>query len=115
MGWRYVMFTSGSLVFAMSLLRVTLFRLKETPKYLIGLGADDKVVTTLQDIAANYGRSCSLTLEELDACGVVTSAHSKNRFSLGETLIHLRGLFTTRKTTISTILIWVSWAIMGLA
>ncbi|KAK1754377.1 hypothetical protein QBC47DRAFT_447307 [Echria macrotheca] len=115
MGWRYVMFSSGALVFVMSVLRVTVIRLKETPKYLLGLGEDDKVVETFQYLAARYGRSCSLTAEKLNACGVVTSAHSKNRFSLGETLVHLRGLFSTRQIAISTILIWVSWAMVGLA
>ncbi len=115
MGWRYVMFTSGALVFAMSVLRVTVVRLKETPKYLLGLGDDDRVVGTLQFIATKYGRRCSLTVEKLEACGVVTGAHSKSRFSLGETLIHLRGLFYTRKLATSTSMIWVSWAMVGLA
>lgn len=115
MGWRYVMYTSGALVFVMSVLRVTVIRLKETPKYLLGLGKDDEVVATLQSLAARYGRPCRLTASELDACGVVTTAHSKNRFSLGETLVHLRGLFATRTIAVSTTMIWASWTMIGLA
>ncbi|KAK0706066.1 major facilitator superfamily domain-containing protein [Lasiosphaeria miniovina] len=115
MGWRYVMFTSGAIVLVMSILRVTVIRLKETPKYLLGVGEDAKVVETLQFLATKHGRSCSLTLEKLDACGVVTGAHSRKRFSLDETLIHLRGLFATPKISTSTLLVWVSWAMVGLA
>lgn len=116
MGWRYVMFTSGALVFVMSALRVTVIRLRETPKYLLGLGEDEEVVKTFQYLAAKYGRPCTLTVEKLDGCGVVTGAHSKaGRFSLGETLVHFRGLFATREICVSTTLIWLSWAMVGLA
>ena len=68
MGWRYVMYTSGALVFAMSVARVTVIRLKETPKYLLGEGNDAQVVEGMQAMASKYGRPCSLTVEMLDAC-----------------------------------------------
>lgn len=108
------MFTSGALVFVMSVLRITVVRLKETPKYLLGLGEDAQVVETLQFLAKKYDRPISLTLEKLEACGEVRGAHSKNRFSANEFSIHLRGLFATRKIGISTILIWISWTLIGL-
>ncbi|KAK4449080.1 major facilitator superfamily domain-containing protein [Podospora aff. communis PSN243] len=115
MGWRYVMFTSGALVFVMSALRVTVIRLMETPKYLIGLGKDREVVKTLQYIASKYDRPCDITADDLTSLGIVTGAHSNNRFSLAETAIHLRGLFSTKRMAISTCLIWLSWAMVGLA
>lgn len=108
------MFTAGALVFVMSVLRITVVRLKETPKYLLGLGEDAQVVETLQYLAKKYNRPISLTLEKLEACGVVRGAHSKNRLSANEFSVHLRGLFATRKIGISTILIWVSWTLIGL-
>lgn len=39
-GWRYTMFTGGALVFVMSVLRVTVtvIKVKETPKCLLGVG-----------------------------------------------------------------------------
>ena len=114
-GWRYVLFTGGALVLGMSILRVTIIRLRETPKYLLGNGQDAEVIETLQALAKKYNRHCSLTLERLEACGTVQSAHSKKRFSLGETWIHVKGLFVTRKIAISTILIWFSWMLIGLA
>ncbi|ROV88773.1 hypothetical protein VPNG_10286 [Cytospora leucostoma] len=114
MGWRYTLFTAGALVFVMSILRITVVRLKETPKYLLGMGEDAKLVDTLQSLAAKHNRTCSLTVEKLEACGEVRGTHSANRFSLNESLIHLRGLFVTRKIATSTLLIWLSWALIGL-
>ncbi|KAG4255883.1 hypothetical protein FPRO04_11524 [Fusarium proliferatum] len=115
MGWRYVMFTGGALVFFLSLLRVTVIRLRETPKYLLGVGKEEELIETFQYLATKYNRTCSLTLQDLAACGTITSAHSKNRFSISETMIHIRGLFSTKKMTISTASIFLSWTLIGLA
>lgn len=116
MGWRYVWFSLGSLVLLMSILRITVIRLKETPKYLLGQGEDEKVVETLQWMAKKYKRPCSLTLEQLSVCGdISTSRGKKGKISLSEMMIHLRGLFLTRKMALSTSLIWLSWTLIGLA
>jgi hypothetical protein len=109
----------------MSILRITVIRLKETPKYLIGAGKDQLVVESLQAIATKYNRPCSLTLEGLSACGVTgaaqnerrgsVGAHANNRFSPMELVVHFRGLFETQKIGLSTSLIWFSWLLIGLA
>lgn len=110
------MFTAGALVFVMSIARITVVRLKETPKYLLGMAEDEKLIETLHYISNRYDRPCSLTLEKLKACGVVRGTHSdKNRFSLAESLVHLWGLFATRQMAVSTLLIWLSWTLIGLA
>lgn len=114
-GWRYVLFTSGALVFVLSILRITIVRLRETPKYLLGLGHDAEVMETLTYLSTKYNRPCSLTLEQLEACGTVASAHSKSRLSVGEMLIHIRGLFSSRKLAISTSMVWFSWTLIGLS
>ncbi|KAK5747414.1 Filamentous Growth Regulator [Elasticomyces elasticus] len=124
-GWRYVWFANGALVLVMSLLRITVIRLRETPKFLLGEGRDEEVVETLQFIANKYNRTCSLTLEGLQECGVTdmgsrtmvggegvqgetgyVPAHAKRRLGLGEVGVHLRGLYATRKMGLSTSLIW---------
>ncbi|KAK4207826.1 hypothetical protein QBC37DRAFT_444253 [Rhypophila decipiens] len=116
MGWRYVMITSGALVGVMSLLRITVIRLNETPKWLVANGRDADVIAILHKIAAKYNRTCSLTIDQLEACGVIAgTTHNKRRLPLGESLVHIRGLFATRKLALSTSLIWLSWAMMGLA
>lgn len=115
MGWRYVMYTSGALVFVMSVARITVIRLKETPKYLLGEGKDAELVDGFQKMAAKYNRPCSITVEMLDACGVVQSTHGKTKFSISELTVHFRGLFVTKKIGLSTVLIWLSWTLIGLA
>lgn len=112
-GWRYVMFTSGALVLVMSCLRITVVRLKETPKYHLTVGDDAKVVQTLHEIAEKYNRPCSLTLNQLEACGTVRTANKANKVS--GILLHVRGLFSSKKLAFSTLLIWLSWMIVGLA
>ena len=124
-GWRYVWFANGALVLVMSLLRVTIIRLRETPKFLVGEGRDEEVVETLQFIATKYHRPCSLTLDKMNACGVSpanrgerrgsVTAHAKSRFSFGEVGVHLKGLYASRKLGLSTSLIWWSWLLIGLA
>ncbi|KAJ5976443.1 MFS transporter [Penicillium waksmanii] len=114
-GWRYLMYTIGAFIFVLSVLRVTIIRLRETPKFLLGQGKDAEVVHIFKELADQYNRPCSLTVEQLEECGVVSSAHSPNRFSIGEFLIHFRALFLTKKVAATTILLWLSWSIIGLA
>jgi hypothetical protein len=115
-GWRYVWYSNGVLVLILSVLRVTVVRLHETPKFLLGQGKERELVDYFHVIATKYGRQCSITVEELEACGTVTSAHGKKgRFSFSEFAMHLRGLFATKKLGFSTCLIWLSWTLIGLA
>lgn len=106
------MYTSGALVFVMSVLRITVIRLRETPKYLLGEGKEALLVQNFQDMALKYNRTCSLTVEMLEECGTIQSAHGKSRFSIGELTIHFRGLFATKTVGFSTCLIWLSWTLI---
>jgi len=124
----------------MSILRITVINLRETPKYLLAEGRDAEVVDTLQFIATKYHRPCSLTLDRLSDCGITdlgdrtahaaaanaatadrrtsttnNPAHATRRFSFAEVGVHLRGLYATRRLALSTSLIWLSWLLIGLA
>lgn len=114
-GWRYIWYGNGALVFVCSILRVTVIRLKETPKYHLTKGQDEEVVKTFQHISQKYNRPCSLTLEALESCGTIQSTYGKNRYSFGEFWAHIRGLFMTRKLAISTVMIWFSWLLIGIS
>lgn len=119
-GWRYVWYTNGSIVLAMAILRVTVIRLKETPKFLVANNRDAEAVAVLQHIATKYNRPCSLTLEQLLECGEIKSnADYRNHFNLKGTLSlmfkHLKILFATSKATRSTILLFISWAFLGIS
>lgn len=101
----------------MSALRVTVIRLHETPKWLLAQGRDSEVVEILHELAKkSAGGRIDLTLGMLDACGEVKTGKSKTgKFSMGELMVHLRGLCATKKMTLSTVLVWFSWAMIGLA
>lgn len=111
-GWRYVLFTGGALVLVLSILRVTVVRLRETPKYQLGMGLDAELIETLHLLANKYNRPCSLTLEKLQACGSIRGANEKKRFTWSETSVHFSGLFSTRKIALSTSMIWLSWTLV---
>lgn len=120
-GWRYVWYTSGAFVFVLSILRVTIIRLQETPKFLLSEGKDADAVRVLQNLATKYHRPCSLTVERLEACGT-TQARSTTAAGLSQRIIspkevrlHLQGLFATRRMALSTTLVWFSWLLIGLA
>lgn len=91
-----------------------MIRLTETPKYLLTKGQDAAVVKVFQDIAKKYQRPCSLTLEKLESLGTITSTYGKTRYGPGEFLAHIRGLFATRQLGISTLMIWLSWTLIGM-
>ncbi|KAJ5161381.1 hypothetical protein N7492_006773 [Penicillium capsulatum] len=120
-GWRYVWFTSGAFVFVLSILRVTIIRLEETPKFLLAEGKDEDAVRVLQNIARKHDRPCSLTVERLAACGstrtptTTGTGLSQRLISPWEVVFHLKGLYATRKMSLSTTLVWVSWLLIGLA
>ena len=120
-GWRYIWYTSGAFVFVLSVLRITIVRLEETPKFLISEGRDEEAVQVLHNIADRYHRPCSLTVERLQAYGI-TSAREKTTVELSQRLIspkevafHFQGLYATRKMGLSTSLVWLSWLLIGLA
>ncbi|GLI79607.1 major Facilitator Super [Penicillium ochrochloron] len=114
MGWRYLFYTCGAMVFVLSIARVLVIRFHETPKFLLCQGMDEEVIQTLQNLARKHNRPCQLTLEQLQACGQIRSAHAENKASFSELVVHVRGLFSTRIMTLSTSLVWFSWALIGL-
>ncbi|KAJ5682893.1 membrane transporter [Penicillium macrosclerotiorum] len=114
MGWRYLFYTCGTLVFILSIARVLVIRFHETPKFLLCQGHDEEVVKTLDNLAQKYDRTSNLTLEQLQACGHINSTHAKNKASFSELAVHFRGLFATKTMAFSTSLVWLSWALIGL-
>ncbi|KAI9740162.1 MAG: hypothetical protein M1834_004740 [Cirrosporium novae-zelandiae] len=115
MGWRYLYYVNGGLVLLMSIARVLVVRLNETPKYWLGENRDDQVMEILERISKRYNRPLSLTLTDLTNCGTVTSAKASKKISFAELWVHIRGLFATRQMSISTTLTWFSWTLIGLA
>ena len=109
-------------------IRFFVFKLHESPKYLMGRGKDELAVETVHKIAKYNGKESNLTVEDLqkaasragagkgpDGAELDTSAKAaalrtveKFRFN------HVRALFTTPRLAYSTSLIIVLWGMCSL-
>ncbi|SPO19732.1 related to PHO84 - high-affinity inorganic phosphate transporter [Ustilago trichophora] len=69
MGWRYTWFLLGAITMLMWVARFWVYPIPESPKYLIGKGRDEEALQVLRFIAAQNGKSTTLTLEQLKAAG----------------------------------------------
>ena len=113
MGWRYLHFTTGSLVLVMSVLRLVVVRMMQTPKWLISQNRDEEVVQNLSIIATKYNRSFSLTLEKLRGQGNVRHTEM-SVWSAIRLRQHISGLFQTRVLAWSTSVIIANWFVIGM-
>ncbi|KZV77351.1 MFS general substrate transporter [Peniophora sp. CONT] len=122
MGWRYSVYTFGGVTFAMFIARFFLFKLQESPKFLVAKGRDEDAIRVLEYIAARNGRTISLTLEKLEAVGGVSdqprglSPLQLVRYSLSSLSFgHIKPLFATRTLAINTSITIALWGLIGLA
>jgi MFS family permease len=67
MGWRYLLFTLGGITLLVFFLRFVIFRFQESPKFLLYRGKDAKAIEVLHHVAKFNKRTCTLTLENLEA------------------------------------------------
>ncbi|PCD28633.1 hypothetical protein AU210_011191 [Fusarium oxysporum f. sp. radicis-cucumerinum] len=63
MGWRYVMITLGGIALLLALVRLFVFKIPESPKYLLSKGRDAEAVESVNYIARYNGKPETLTLE----------------------------------------------------
>jgi len=119
MGWSYLIFCLGGLTLLLWALRFLLFSFHESPRFLVGLGKDAEAIAVLQKIAAYNGRTCSLTVEDLQKAAqeaVVTDDGPRVLSkSSNYSWDHIKALFVTKKLALSTSLLIALWGIIGLA
>lgn len=120
MGWRYFVITVGGLTLLMFLVRFLLFKIYESPKYLMSKGRDEDAVRVVHKVAKKNGKTSTLTLEDLKACepdGYVarTDAGAALKRNLEKVnFSNIRALFITKKLGLSTSLIMAVWGLIGL-
>ncbi|KAF9055573.1 MFS general substrate transporter [Panaeolus papilionaceus] len=127
-GWRYFLFTMGGLTLLFWVIRVFLFRISETPKYLVGRGRDVEAVEVLEKVAKLNGSSrFCIDREKLGIC--VTNNTSNEKVQESEPRSpgvragwlcqakgnHLQPLFETMEKAVTTSLLISIWALVGLA
>lgn len=120
MGWRYFTIAMGGITSVMFFIRFVLFKIYESPKYLMGKGRDEEAVRVVHEVARRNKKTTDLTLADLKACepeGYVanTDASMAVKRQLAKfDLSHVRALFSTRKLGLSTGVIMSVWALIGL-
>ncbi|KAL1649036.1 hypothetical protein SLS61_006559 [Didymella pomorum] len=128
MGWRYFLIVMGGTALIMFFLRFVCFTVYESPKFLMGKGDDAGAVAIVHEVARRNGKTSTLSLDDLQACNVLTSttiasgpatqqtgasaAVKRNLQKLDAS--HVKALFATKKLAYSTSLITLVWAFIGL-
>ncbi|KAF2280072.1 MFS general substrate transporter [Westerdykella ornata] len=141
MGWRYFMIVMGGVAMIMFFLRFVCFTIFESPKYLMGRGRDEEAVRVVHEVARRNGKTTSLSIEDLKVCEQLagttrTSSPTNNppppvpaaatpqstsktaalyRSLSHLSLTHIRSLFHTPRLALSTTLITLIWALIGLS
>ncbi|KAJ5678659.1 glucose transporter [Penicillium macrosclerotiorum] len=127
MGWRYTMITLGALALAFTFIRIFVFKLPETPRFLLSQGRDQEAVDAVNHVARQNGKPEPLTigmLHEIDA-RLGTPNENCNRPGLSTREIisenmqafrgeHYRALFATSKLSRHTVIIWGIWLTVGI-
>ena len=120
-------------MFILFILRFFVFKLYESPKYLMGRGRDAEAVEVVHKLAAYNGKTSSLKLGHLKAAEEVSGAASRSEKNSDDlpverngamdtsaraaierqlskfSMDHVRSLFATRKLAWSTSLLIVLW------
>lgn len=113
MGWRYLHFTCGGLVLVLGIIRVSVIRMVQTPRWLLSQNRDDEAINILHEMASKYHRSFSLTLEQLQSHGRIINTE-KSVWSGLRLRKHFSGLFDTRILAWSTTVIIANWLVIGM-
>lgn len=126
MGWRYTLCTLGTIVLVLAIVRLFIFRLPESPYYLLAQGRDADAIAVVKYIARKSKRPCTVTLEMLEQIDRDFGNDTENDPLYTKTELFLRPfkrlsikslrpLFGTPKLALQTsILTWL-WAAVGLA
>ncbi|GES65219.1 clavaminate synthase-like protein [Aspergillus terreus] len=128
MGWRYTLITLGALSLAFTFIRIFVFKLPETPRYLLSQGKDQAAVDAVNYVARQNGKEEPLTigmLRDIDyRLGTASPERAGTGLSTTEIIrenfkdfqgSHYRALFATRQLSRHTILVWVIWLTIGIA
>ncbi|KAH8147320.1 uncharacterized protein LAJ45_08476 [Morchella importuna] len=129
MGWRYMLITLGGLTLLFAVIRIAVFGIPESPRYLIAVGDDAGAVASVDYVARKNEKVSPLTVADFEAVdrrmGMTSSveAEKKKRSVLGVVVAsvkdyrgkHIRALFSTRKMGIHCTVLWTIWAAVGIS
>ncbi|EXJ79526.1 hypothetical protein A1O3_07805 [Capronia epimyces CBS 606.96] len=123
MGWRYLFILMGGLTMIGFCVRFFVFRLYESPKYLVSLGKYEEAIDVLNKVAKYNGVTQSLTVEHLRAAEQNAESTDHRREHFKRAVAHLgprgwnniRVLWSTKKLALSFALVMLLWGMIGMA
>ena len=122
------MFTLGSLALSFAFIRMFIFKMPESPRYLLSKNRDAEAVEAVNYVARRNGKPEPLRLEMLQEIdmnlGVIVSPEESGRQGLSKKQIlkenlsdfkstNFKNLFATRKLAQHTTIIWIIWLTIG--
>lgn len=122
------MITLGALAIGFAVIRIFIFKMPESPRYLLSKGRDAEAVESVNYIARFNGKPETLTvdlLKEIDAAlGIANALDAEatkglsHRDIIKENLkdykgVNYKSLFATRKFALHTSLTWLIWLTIG--
>lgn len=124
---RYTLITLGGLALMFTFVRIFVFKLPETPRYLLSQGRDQDAVDAVNHVARQNGKPEPLTigmLRDIDARlgNEIEGEAGVTRMSTKEIVKenmqafrgeHYRALFATRRLGRQTLIIWLIWLTVG--
>lgn len=127
MGWRYTMIVLGGLAIAFAMIRIFIFRMPESPRYLLSKGRDAEAVEAVNYVARRNGKPEPLNLtmlQDIDRELGIMVNNDEGRARLSRTQIitenlmdfksaNYKGLFATGKLSRHTAIIWFIWLTIG--
>lgn len=125
------MIAMGGVALIMFFFRFVLFTLFESPKFLMGKGNDEEAVRVVHEVARRNGKTTNLTVADLTICenssaqpGSSDAGHKQPQQAPTTAVIrrnmqkldasHVKALFASKRLALSTGLITVVWAFIGL-
>ncbi|KAJ7444567.1 MFS general substrate transporter [Mycena galericulata] len=130
-GWRYSYYTMGAMMLFLGILRIFVFPMDESPKFLVSIGRDQEAVDVIHNIAKKNKTTSKLTIQDLHEAATpyldpmdsgaevpVTkfSTWGLIRNSLDDVRgENIRGLFCTPRLAYSSGLIIFIYGALGLA
>ncbi|KPI41128.1 putative MFS-type transporter [Cyphellophora attinorum] len=126
-GWRYLSFTLGGITLLCQICRFLLFRLSESPKFLLSKGRQDEAVAIIYAVARLNGKKTWLTSELLEEIGGTVDAEvaavEKEQCAIMKLINdtfgrfptqNIKSLFSNRRLAMNTLLLWIIWTAIGL-
>ncbi|KAI9050202.1 hypothetical protein LZ554_006343 [Drepanopeziza brunnea f. sp. 'monogermtubi'] len=128
MGWRYLLITLGAVALAFGFIRSVIFKMPESPRFLLSKGRDADAVDAVNYVARRNGKPETLTLDmlqKIDAqLGIAVHHEVKEGLTRMEIMqdnfkdfkgVEYSKLFANKKLGLHTSLIWLIWLTIGIA